>query len=80
MPCSSSYKMRAKTLQISWHPDVDNNNSPILTVDVHPTLPLMVTGGADSEIKVYPCVDRWHEICASSHPLPLRAALNSCGA
>ena len=45
--------MRAKTLQISWHADDDNKNSPILSVDFHPTLSLLVTGGADNEIKVH---------------------------
>lgn len=44
--------MKAKTLQIAWHPDEDNQNFPILTVDIHPKYNIVATGSADKEIKV----------------------------
>lgn len=52
---NNSYRfvtMRVKTLQISWHPDADGKNTPLLSLDMHPTLPLLATAGADSEVKV----------------------------
>ena len=44
---------RAKTLQITWHAKQGQKNDPILSVDFHPTLPLLATAGADNEVKLW---------------------------
>jgi WD40 repeat protein len=44
--------MRCKTLQITWHTR-GTKNDPILSIDFHPTLPLLATAGADNEVKLW---------------------------
>lgn len=44
--------MKAKTLQIAWHVGLSEKPDPILSVDIHPNSYVLVTGGADSEVKV----------------------------
>lgn len=44
--------MKAKTIQIAWHNRVAGKNDPILSLDFHPRLRLLATGGADNEVKV----------------------------
>lgn len=49
--------LRVKTLQIRWHAEAANGkNAPILSIDMHPTLPVLATAGADSEVKVRECM------------------------
>lgn len=46
--------MRAKLMQILWHAKPgDNKNEPIFGLDVHPTLPLLATAGADNEVRIW---------------------------
>jgi hypothetical protein len=44
-------KMRCITPQIAWHGRDGGKNEPILSLDIHPA-GLLVTGGADYELKV----------------------------
>jgi hypothetical protein len=44
--------MRSKTLQITWHTR-GTKNDPILSIDFHPTLPILATAGADYEVKLW---------------------------
>lgn len=45
--------MKAETLQITWHSKEGSKNEPLLSVDVHPTLPILATAGADWEVKLW---------------------------
>ena len=45
--------MRSRLLQITWHAEEKSKNEPIFSLDFHPTLPLLATAGADSEIKLW---------------------------
>lgn len=54
--------MRAKTLQFTWHAKQGQKNDPILSVDFHPTLPILATAGADNEVKIW----RLHESAGGS--------------
>lgn len=48
-------RMFVETPQIRWHAEAANGkNAPILSLDAHPTLPIIATAGADSEVKVSP--------------------------
>lgn len=49
--------MRAKTMQITWHAKQGQKNDPILSVDFHPTFPLLATAGADNEVKVWRLIE-----------------------
>ena len=42
--------MKAKLFQIAWHAKEGGKNLPILSLDAHPTLPLLATAGGDSEV------------------------------
>ena len=54
--------MRAKTLQFTWHAKQGQKNDPILSVDFHPSLPILATAGADNEVKIW----RLHESSGGS--------------
>jgi hypothetical protein len=41
---------RVRTLQIAWHADEVGRNQPINGLDVHPTLPLLVTCSMDQKV------------------------------
>jgi WD40 repeat protein len=45
--------MRAKLFQVSWHAKEGGKNEPILSLDVHPTLPLLATAGADEQLRFW---------------------------
>jgi chromatin assembly factor 1 subunit B len=65
--------MRVKTLQITWHAKEGRKNDPILSIDFHPTLPLLATAGADCEIKLW----RLHENVPAQHNGGAAAAASS---
>lgn len=54
--------MKVETLQITWHSREGSKNEPLLSVDMHPTLPILATAGADWEVKLW----RIHESPAES--------------
>lgn len=49
--------VKVRTLQITWHAKEGQKNDPILSIDFHPTLPLLASAGADSEIKLWRLVE-----------------------
>ena len=49
--------VRARTIQITWHAKEKIKNEAVFSIDCHPTLPLVATGGADSEVKIWRLVE-----------------------
>ena len=53
--------MKARTLQVTMHAKEGAKNDAIFSLDFHPSLPLLATAGADTEIKLWRLVDRGGE-------------------
>lgn len=49
--------MRAETIQTVWHAKEKDHNDPVMSLDFHPTLPILATAGADSEVKIWRIVE-----------------------
>jgi len=45
--------MRVSTPQIAFHGRDEGKNEPILSVDYHPSLDVVLTGGSDNEVKIW---------------------------
>ena len=50
--------MLVATPQITWHGGENGKNDPLLSADVHLSCGVLVTGGADADVRVSACTVR----------------------
>jgi WD40 repeat protein len=48
--------VHSRTMQVTWHAR-EKKNEAVFSIDCHPTFPLVATGGADSEIKIWRLIE-----------------------
>ena len=58
----SSEEMKVTVQEISWHCREGGKNDPILSVHMHPSMDVLVSGGGDHEAKVRTSLSRARHI------------------